>query len=227
MSSAAPSSTPSSVAMLQHTSVSKKLKIDEEIGSPIFVIMRIDIYVEKLFQYLEEPHLSNTCSLFRKKLVKHIMKRDEELVKRHEKHYELAVLTCGVWKDKRSAYDPRPFFKILLEPALHDMMHMYNTNIAIHMLRGTIDKSIMNEIDQKWGHVQLFFRCIFEDVEEVTEAMLRCGVVGRWYTTHPTGTTELDLNSARRLLSTYYDHFMTEYERVQRKHAADLTSDEE
>jgi hypothetical protein len=224
MSSAASSSTPSSVAMamLQPTSVAKRLKKDAPMGSAFLEIMTHAFgHGAKLFEYLEEPHLSYTCSLFRTNLLPLIVTRDEELVKRHEKHYEQAVLACGTWHNRPH----NRYLSIWLEPALHDMIHMYNADVSIHMVRGTTEQAIASEFVQEWAHVQLFFSYMFKEVEEVTEDMIWCEVVGKWYLNE----TNLDLVGARSFLVKHTTRFQAEYERIQRTQSAlaDLTSDEE
>jgi hypothetical protein len=203
MSSAAPSSTPSSVAMLQPTSATKKLKCDA-MGSTFKNMMRHTFrHGETLFEYLEEQELSYTCTLFRTNLLPLIIKRNKKLVELLQKHYDKAVLACGMWDHTPPPYSIR-FVSLTVQQGLYDMIHMYNADVSINMLRGTEKKAMEDEFIEEWAHVQLFFRYLFGDDEEVT-----------------------DLSGANRFLVKHKFHFQAEYERVQRKHAVDLTSDEE
>jgi hypothetical protein len=173
----------------------------------------------KLFEYLEEPFLSYTCSLFRTNLISLIITREGEIAAKHQKHYELAVLACGTW----STLHARPFFAIVLQPALCDMVYMYNANIALQMIRGTNAKAIEIEFVPEWAHVHVFFKYLFEKMEEVTEDALWSEVIGETYFDH----INLDLNVARHFLIKHKPILMAEHARIQQKHAIDLTADEE
>jgi hypothetical protein len=103
------------------------------------------------------------------------------------------------------------------------MIDMYNADVTIHMLRGTQEHAIDDEFIEEWAYVQIFLSHMFEEVEEVTGTMLWGEVVGEDYVS----ATDLDLGQAHGFLARHISHFQAEYERVQRKHAVDLTSDEE
>jgi hypothetical protein len=215
------------MAMLKSTSVSKRLKKEaaRARGSAFLQVMRHAFgHGEKLFEYLEEPFLSYTCSLFRTNLMSLIITREGEIAAKHQKHYELAVLACGMWDNRPHA---RPFFSIVLQPALYDMIYMYNANISLQMIRGTNAKAIEIEFVPEWAHVHVFFKYLFEKMEEVTEDALWSEVIGETYF----DDIKLDLSVARHFLIKHKPFLVAEHARIQQKHAAnqaiDLTADEE
>jgi hypothetical protein len=189
--------------MLQPTSATKKLKCDALASSFKNIMRFVFRHGETLFEYLEESDLSNTCTLFRTSLLPLIIKRDKDLLELFHKHYDKAVLACGMWDHTPPPYSIR-FVSLTVQQGLCDMKHLYNADVSINMLRGTEKNAMEDEFIDEWTHVQLFFKYLLGEGEGVT-----------------------DLSGAHRFLVKHKFHFRAEYERVQRKHAVDLTSDEE